>query len=61
MEVALRRDADEAVRLLKAHFQQTLEFGRREIRRLNASAPKVQKPRRATNQPEPPRAAGRVT
>ena len=61
MEAALRRDADEAVRLLKAHFQQTLEFGRREIRRLNASGPKIQKPRRATSQPEPPRAAGRVT
>jgi len=34
MEAALRRDADEAVRLLKHHFQQTLEFGRTEIRRL---------------------------
>lgn len=35
MDAALRRDADEAVRLLKNHFQQTLEFGRLEIRRIN--------------------------
>ncbi len=35
MEAALRRDADEAVNLLKHHFLQTLEFGRVEIRRLN--------------------------
>ena len=35
MEAALRRDADEAVRLLTDHFTQTLEFGRVEIRRLD--------------------------
>lgn len=34
MEAALRRDGDEAVRLLQHHFRQTLEFGRAEIRRL---------------------------
>jgi GntR family transcriptional regulator, carbon starvation induced regulator len=36
MDAALRRDADEAVKLLKNHFMQTLEFSRAEIRRLNA-------------------------
>ena len=35
MEAALGRDADEAVRLLKAHFTETLDFGREEIRKLN--------------------------
>ncbi len=41
MEAALRRDADEAVRMLNSHFTLTLEFSRTEIRRLNAAKDKV--------------------
>ena len=44
MDAALRRDADEAVRLLKAHFQQTLHLGRDEIRRLASAGIRRPKP-----------------
>ncbi len=51
MEAALRRDADEAVRLLNDHFTQTLEFGRVEIRRLDKlRAGKAEQAKKARSQ-----------
>jgi GntR family transcriptional regulator, carbon starvation induced regulator len=41
MQATLRRDADEATRLLTQHFLTTLEFSRDEIRRLNAGTAKA--------------------
>ncbi|WMT76433.1 GntR family transcriptional regulator [Bradyrhizobium sp. Ash2021] len=43
MEATLQRNVDVAVRLLKEHFTVTLEYGRIEVRRLNAAQAKLTK------------------
>jgi GntR family transcriptional regulator, carbon starvation induced regulator len=43
MQATLRRDADEATRLLTQHFLRTLEYSRAEIRQLNEGTAKARK------------------